>query len=45
MKTFVAYIAFVMAMGITSEVLDIPFERLILLSMGYWVLVLISEKK
>ena len=43
MRIFAAYIVFCVVMGVASELLDVPFDRLILLGIGYWVL--LTEKK
>ena len=45
MRIFAAYIVFCVVMGVASELLDVPFDRLILLGIGYWVLLLLTEKK
>ena len=44
-KTFLAYIAFCISMYAFSEVIDASFDSLMLLGIGYWILVLIAEKK
>ena len=38
-----AHIGDGVVMGVASELLDVPFDRLILLGIGYWVL--LTEKK
>lgn len=42
-RIFALYMFFCVMMGVASELLDVPFDRLILLSIGYWSL--LTEKK
>lgn len=45
MRIFALYMFFCVMMGVASGLLDIPIDRLILLGIGYWVLLLLTEKK